>query len=106
MVQNLKGHEIFISWWPEANGEGRLLGPHQKVFFRGNLFEAVYANPKMRSAMEQDTSSGRVAVAACGAVEEPGKYAAIDSQAYPGFQEHGCIAWEFESSSSVWLESE
>ncbi len=104
IVKNLTGDAIFASWWPEKHGEGRVLQPYEKVQFNGNLFEALYAWPKLKVAMEADVQAGKVAISRCGAVKTVEPYPVVVTQPHPEFHQFGCIDWEYDSSSSAWIE--
>jgi hypothetical protein len=104
IIKNLTGTRLFLAWWPEKHGEGRSMAPHEKIRFNGNLFEALHAWPSLKNAMEADVRAGKVAVAYCGAETSADPYPVVKSQPVPGFAQYGCIDWEYDSSSSMWVE--
>lgn len=100
VVRNLTGKRKFLMWFPEAVGHGRWIEPRSQIRFSGNLFETLAAMPNLKALLDVDIRSGEIAVAACGNPQIT--YEPIANQLVPGFAEHGCIHWQFDSSSSAW----
>lgn len=97
VVKNLTGESIVVSWFPGANGWGRIFGPNERVRFSGNLFEAVAGIPAYHDQMLSDVRTGKVSIAACGVSFD--KYEVLNEQAVT----LGCREWSYESSSSAWI---
>lgn len=108
IVKNLTGASYRLRWWPERYGEGRSIAAHERIVIEANLFEEIYAKPHLLAALQEDTTSGRIAISACGTPPEDADgdnlYAVLDDQTQPGWQTHGCTDWEWNSSSSAWIE--
>ena len=98
IIKNLKGEQIFLPWFPSANGEGRWLEPYQRVKIAGNLFEAINAQPHRKAGAQLDMLSGRIAMAACG--DPNTEYLQLTTPIVT----LTCSTWEFESSSSAWIQ--
>ena len=98
VVRNLTGEAKFLSWYPAANGQGVWLAARASVRFGGNLLEAVVGRPAQEAAMNADAANGIVSISVCG--DPDLTYSVTVEQAVIA----GCNQFEYESSSSAWIE--
>lgn len=102
VVRNLTNVELFVPWFPTANGFGVTLAANTTVKVAGNLFEAMLGYPGFTAQLLADVTAGKVAVSVCG--DDTLSYAPVSAQAVTPAT-WSCLDWEYDSSSSTWVGS-